>query len=61
MLLRLLSHDAFAGSYNSQFFHIINENSLEDILHDLECCAHTILVRRPKKSTVPCPNMLGPH
>lgn len=49
MLLRLLSHDAFAGSYNSQFFHIINENSLEDILHDLECCAHTIFGETSKK------------
>lgn len=49
MSLRLLSHDAFAGSYNSQFFNIVDENSVEDILNDLECCAHNIFGETSKK------------
>lgn len=42
MPLRLLRNDAFAGSYSSQIFNVVEGNSLEDILHDLECCAHNI-------------------
>jgi len=48
MPLRLLSHDIFAGSYNSQFFDVLEENSLEDILHDLECRAHNMFGATPK-------------
>jgi len=49
MSLRLLSHDTFSGSYNSQFFAVLEENSLDDILNDLECCAHSVFGETSKK------------
>ena len=37
MRLRCLSHDAFAGSYESQLLCEFDKHDLEDILHDLDC------------------------
>lgn len=49
MPLRLLSHHIFAGSYNNQFFNIVQNNSLQDILNDLECNAYTVFGKSDAK------------
>ena len=43
MSLRVLSHDAWSGSYESQLLNEIDKHDLEDILHDLECNSYGIL------------------
>ena len=37
MTLRVLSHDPFSGSYESQLLYEMDRHDLEHILHDLDC------------------------
>ena len=37
MSLRVLSHDPFSGSYESQLLREMDSHCLENILHDLDC------------------------
>lgn len=40
MVLRILCHGTFSGSYEQQMLDHLSGDALEDILHDLHCHAH---------------------
>lgn len=42
MPLRILSHGAFSGSYESQLLNELDDCDLEDILYDLECHSYGV-------------------
>lgn len=42
MPLRILSHSAFSGSYESQLLNELDVSDLEDIIYDIKCHSHGV-------------------